>query len=41
MTKLKIRLGHLVEATVELRAILKNPEVVTVDRFRAMVLQGM
>ena len=41
MAKLKIRLCRLAEATVLLRAILKNPEVVMVDRFRGLVLQGM
>ena len=36
-----ILLECLEEATVLLRAILKDPEVVSVDRFRGLVLQGV
>jgi hypothetical protein len=38
---MKILLDRLGEATVLLRAILKDPEVVSVDRFRGLVLQGV
>jgi hypothetical protein len=41
LAKMKILLDRLEEATVLLRAILKDPEMVMVDRFRCLVLQGV
>jgi hypothetical protein len=39
--KMYIKMERLEAATVLLRAILKDPEVVRVDRFRGLVLQGV